>query len=197
MKCNCCKIWFSNYEPFCEHVCYHSSNLGPFPCGSAFQIPLFLVLDLYDEGLEILVCEACVMFFCTVACLQTHQQICARNPQAGIMRGWRSSYGNIRPWRTLEPVHHFRSFFVTGAPFRRLRAGCEDCLGLLHPSGRWLGASSHAEDIRRTLIWATWTISLMLRRAYQNRQVKPTLLHLQKGNLPGQYAEIRNLLLEH
>ena len=137
-----------------------------------------------------------MMFFCNVACLLMHQQVCSLQPQSGLMRGWRSSYGNIRPWQTLRPHQNFTSLYIRGTPFRKVRAGCEDCLDVLQPLGRWLGAGEHAKKICRTLIWATWTISLTLKRAYQNRNVKPMLQHLLINRFLTKYNELRNLLLD-
>ena len=196
LKCNWCKIWFSDYETLIEHTCFHESNLGPFQCMSAERITVTINFELQVDKVEILVCEACMMFFCTLTCLLTHQQICSRNPQQGLMKGWRSSYGCIRPWLTLEHGVDFSSLLITGTPFRKLRAGCDDCLQVLQPAGMWMGAEVHAKQVQHTLTWTRWCLSLVLRRTYQNSQTRPLLRFLRDSGLLKKSFVVRDLLLE-
>ena len=194
-RCNRCKIWFSDHETLSEHRCFRTSNLGPFPCGSRQRIQLTVDFDLSLEPFEILVCECCMMFFCEPSCLQTHQQVCDRRPLPGAMKGWRSSYGCIQPWLTLDPADGKGSLLLTGTPFRKLRIGCEDCLRTLAPAGLWLGAAEQAKNIKQTLTWTRWTMALYLRKFFQNKQVLPTLRFLRQQRTQHCSTEIRNFIL--
>ena len=160
--CFCCQVWFSNYVRFAEHVCFAEQNLGPHYCGSSERIAITPVFETQPHDADMVMCEACMMLFCHIHCLQKHQQICTRNPLIGAMIGWRSSYGLITPARTAQP-RFYQSFLITGTPFRKLRLGCEHCVWKFYPCGHWIRADKHIKKWWVALGWVNWTVSLVIR----------------------------------
>jgi hypothetical protein len=195
LRCSGCSIWFSNYETLTEHRCFQKSNLDKSDCGSDYRIPITYDLEIYKEPYTLLVCEACMMFFTNTACLQSHQQICTRNPIAGQMYGWRSSYSRVRPWRTSVPSGTYRSLNLLGTPFRKLRAGCDDCIKHFFPQGGWIGAAEQAQQWNLLLRWTRLTLSLALRKIYQNAQIVATMKVWNQSKLSTQGADLRGHLL--
>ena len=170
LQCPRCLHWIKDYCLWQSHV---DSCVGTGPLPQDNIIDINFDLSSWQDNFQFLICESCMLAFCSPLCLALHQRF---HPEM---------FHHISPLASLFPLHQswLSTLLVERTPFRKLRTGCFHCAQSFFKQNNHKEEIERAKSKRLQLKWVYFVLSLYLQKLVQHSNYLQAAKNLRNKSL--------------